>query len=247
MVFCHHRNISRLENLEGFLRDSSRTYLREDCEKRIFFILSVILAKLRREDARDETSFSPDRMLEGELYFTHPPRDWRKLEEVPDEYNLYTSEWKWRDTRRPEESIEVREKYSRKHRYLIDHENRGLRVALDEIFPRDNVVDIIITEGITHSETRPGVYRHPTDVSRSYTRRSGDRDTDRVLMTVSDKSIHEKCFSASSRSREKYILPHRQYVESFVLGHGGQYLKKMKKHKKEKSITFLLKYFLARI
>ena len=76
------------------VRYLSRTDLIQDCKKRIFSFFSVILAKLRREHTRDESSLSPDRMLEGELDLTHTSRDWRELEKIPDQYDLHTSEWK---------------------------------------------------------------------------------------------------------------------------------------------------------
>lgn len=42
---------------------------------------------------------------------------------------------------------------------------------------------------------------------------------DGMFPSMSDKPVNQKSFSRSGRSRQKYIVPHRQYVESFILSH----------------------------
>lgn len=232
MVLCRDRNMTWFEKVERVVWYSSRTDFVQYREKGVFSIFSLILTKLCRENTRDEASLTPDRMLESELD-GRVSWNWRKLEEISDQYELYTSEWSEWDSSRPQESIEIREKCSWKHRYLIDHEHWGLRVSLHEVFPRDDVDDIIIGEGVSHTESTPGVYRHTSDMRRSYPCRSGDRDTDTMLMTVTYKSVHEKCLSTSCRSGEKYILPHREYVEGFVLDHDEECSQKEGKNNKK--------------
>ena len=70
------------------------------------------------------------------------------------------------------------------------------------------------------------MYRHASYMSRSYTCRSGDRDPDAMRLTVSDISVHEIGLSTSRSTSEKYILSHRQYVESLILIHDGSIWKR---------------------
>lgn len=67
MILGGDSDIAGFEKIQRPVRYSSRADFIENCEKRIFSVFSVILAKLCREDARDEASLTPDRMLEGEL------------------------------------------------------------------------------------------------------------------------------------------------------------------------------------
>jgi hypothetical protein len=68
---------------------------------------------------------------------------------------------------------------------------------------------------------------------RSYPCGCCDRDTDTMLMTVADKSVHEKCLSTPCCSGKKDILPHREYVEGFVLDHDEECSQKEGKDNKK--------------
>ncbi len=73
---------------------------------------------------------------------------------------------------------------------------------------------------------------------RGDTSRSRDRDDDTMLVTVSDKSVHEKSLSTPCSSGKKYIVPHREYVECFVLDHDEEC--SQKEGKNNKKILYLL-------
>ena len=120
-------DIARFEDLERFRSDFSGTDFIQDSKDRIFSIsgsrFSILLTKLRRKDTWYELCLSPYRMLESELDITHPTRDWWQLEKISNKYDLYTSERIERKSCRTKKTIEICEKPTTHHRYLIDHQN----------------------------------------------------------------------------------------------------------------------------
>ncbi len=216
------------------LRDLDSSFVRMT-DTFIFHSLSI----LGREDTGYELRLSPYQMFESELYRIWAPRDGRKLEEISDEYDLYTTKWIHRHACWLHELIEIREESTWKHRYLIDDEDRCLLESFRYIFSWDDRIDVFITEDFSYPETTPRMDRHTSYVGRSDTRRSSDRYTDAVLMTVTDKSVHEIGLSAPCGTGQEYILPHGQYVECLILIHADECMKNGEKDKgKNNQILF---------
>lgn len=127
MILGLDRDITRFEDSERFLCDFSGADFIQDDKQRIFSIsdsrLSIHLAKLRRKNTWYELRLSPDRMLESILNLTHPTGYWWQLEKISNKYDLYTSERIERKSYRTKKAIEICEKPTTHHRYLIDHQN----------------------------------------------------------------------------------------------------------------------------
>lgn len=180
-------------------------------------------------------------MFESKLYRTTTSNR-RKLEKISNQNHLNSSKGFRRKPSRLKETIEWVKKTTRKHGYLIDNENLCFGKSLCYIFSRDNHIDIILRKNIAYPHSTPRVNRHPSYMRRCDTSRSGYRNHNRMFSCMSDKPIDEKCFSRSGSSSQKNIVPHREYVESFVLCHRGS-IERVKKNTKISYETDILLFY----
>ena len=233
MILGIYRDISGFEKFNWILCYFSCSDFRKDHKKVITDSSGWLrLSILGCQNARDESSLAPDRMLEGKLDIKSTS-DGRKLEEVSYEYDLHTSERIEREFCWLEKPIKIREKSSWKHRNLVNNKYRSFGKSLGNIFTWDDRIDIFITEHLSDTKSTPWVDRHTTDMSCCDSRRSRYSNPDAMFMTVLDKTIDEKCLSTSRSTCQEYILSHREYVECFILIHADECMKKERKNKEK--------------
>ncbi len=200
--------------------------------------VTILLPILCRQCANSKRKSPPRTMLECKLRETWSLRNGWKLEKISDKDDLYSAKWLWRYSWSLKKKIKWGKEFSWEHRYLIDNQDRNLCKSLHEIFTREDIFEIFTRKRLSYSHPTPWMDRHPADMSRSYSGRSGNSHSYSMLVTMSNKSVHEKCLSTPRSSCQKYIVSHREYVKSLILNHVTSVWKKKWKTIK-KSHSFL--------